>query len=373
MHGAALVRAIRSCDSEAKIYGMGGPLMAAEGVDILYDPTTKGTIGFVEVLKNYRFFKRLLDQFESVWKNDRPDLVIWVDFGGFNLALAERARQSGLPVLCIFSPSAWAYGIKRAVRMRSCVTKLAAVLPFEAAFYKKMGLEVTHVGHPLIDRVHPSVSRQVFRAAHGVGEDQTLIALLPGSRRQEIEKLLPPLLDAVKLISDVHSDAVFLLPVAASVDKSSIEAMVEKSGLTQVRLIDGGSYDLLNAADFGIIKSGTVTLEAAILGLPMVIFYRVSPLSFKIYNWLRNSEHKQQKFRIGLPNLVSGEDLAPELIQEHCNGRRIAEETLRFLNDPELMTRTRQALAKVKAEVGPPGVMERVAKMALELAKASRV
>lgn len=372
MHGAVLVKAIRSRDPEARIYGMGGPLMAAEGADILYDPTAKGTIGFIEVLKNYRFFRKLLDDFQNIWKNDRPDLVIWVDFGGFNLALAEHAHQVGLPVLCIFSPSAWAYGIKRAVKMRSCVTKLAAVLPFEAVFYKKMGLDVVHVGHPLIDRVKPSCSRQVFRANLGIKEDQRLIALLPGSRRQEIEKLLPPLLDAVKIILENHSDTVFILPVAPSIDRSSIENMIKESGLTQVKITNGGSYDLMNAADFGIIKSGTVTLEAAILGLPMIIFYRVNHLSYKIYKWLRNEDQKNEKLRIGLPNLVAGEELVPELIQEQCNGVRIAEEVLRFLNRPELMRETKEALAEVKDKVGPAGVMERVAEIALALAKSSK-
>lgn len=370
MHGAALIKAILEQDPEARIYGMGGPLMAAAGAEILHDPTAKGTIGFVEVLKNYRFFKKLLDRFEANWQTDRPDLVIWVDFGGFNLALAERARRNRIPVLCIFSPSAWAYGLKRAVRMGDCVTRLAAVLPFEADFYEKMGLQVTRVGHPLIDRVKPTCTREAFRAGLNIGETQPLVALLPGSRKQEIARLLPLLMDAVEEIIQEHPETTFVLPVASSIDKSEVKSALDSKGLTQVILTDGGAYDLMNAADLGLIASGTATLEAALLEMPMIVFYKVNNLSFRIYNILRNPEHRRtQKFRIGLPNLVAGEDVVPELVQEHCNGSSMARETLCFLNDPNLLSETRKNLKGLKERVGPPSVMTRVASIATELAK----
>jgi len=324
MHGAALVQAIRAEDPAARFWGMGGPLMAAAGVEILHDPTQASTIGFVEVLKNLRRFKKLLDTFEQSWTENRPDLVLWVGFGGFNLALAERAHKHGIPVLCIFSPSAWAYGQGRAVRMGRCVTKLAAVLPFEPEFYAQFGVDTVHVGHPLLDRVRPSKSRDEFRQELGVAEDERLVALLPGSRRQEIQRLLPAMLEASREIDKEFPQTVFALPVAPSIPQELVQEILDSVDHAPVKLLDGRAYDLMNAADLGVISSGTATLEAALLELPMVLVYKVSALSYRIYMMLGNKEYKKN-LRIALPNLISGEMTIPELIQENCTGQRIAE------------------------------------------------
>lgn len=369
MHGASLVRAIRAMDADAEFVGMGGPLMAAEGVQILHDPTTQSTIGFVEVIKNYRRFKRLLDVFETFWQKNRPDIMLWVDFGGFNLALAERAKKHGIPVLCLFSPSAWAYGQERAVRMGRCVDRLASVLPFETDFYSDFGVNAEYVGHPLIDRVLSGTSREAFREQLGIDHQTQLVALLPGSRRQELQRLLPVMLEAAETIVQQLPRVQFVLPIAPSLQMGEVEEILQSASRLPIQRLSGRAYDVMNGADLGLIASGTATLEAAILELPMIVTYRVSPISAAIYRLLAERKVRREGIRIGLPNLIAGHQIVPEVIQEQCNGENIADIAVDLLRSESKLHAMREALTNVRETIGPPGVMPRVAQMALELVK----
>lgn len=369
MHGADLVRAIQRIDPEAEIRGMGGPLMAAAGVEILYDPTAKSTIGFIEVVKNYRLFKRLLNRFEASWQERRPDLMIWVDFGGFNLALAERAHRHGIPVLCIFSPSAWAYGRKRAVRMGGCVSKLAAVLPFEADFYRNYGVDAEYVGHPLIDRVKSETTREEFRGQRGLEPGQPLIALLPGSRWQELRRLLPIMLRATHIIAAHRPDARFVLPVAPSINDVEVDGIMQSVEHPPIELLKGNSYAAMAGADLGLIASGTATLEAAILGLPLILAYRVSSVSAVIYRSLADRKIREEGVLLALPNLILGKRIVPEFIQEACTDENLARAALDILASPQRMKEIHDSMAELQEIIGPRDVMSRVARMALHLAE----
>jgi lipid-A-disaccharide synthase len=364
MHGAVLLNEIKKLVPEAVFYGVGGKQMAAAGMEVIFDPTNRSTIGFTEVIKSLRKIPRLFKEIGTQWDERRPDLMIWLDSGGFNLPLAKEAKKRGIPVVCMFSPSAWGYGEDRAVKLAERVELLLAVLPFEEAFYRKFGAKVTHVGHPLLDRVG-SPEPAEFRKRIGLAAHQKLVALLPGSRRQEILRLLPAMLEAAQ---ELNRDLAikWVLPLAASIDRSCLESVTNQYQI-DLEIITEGTYDLLAAADGAIIASGTATLEAAILNTPMVVIYSTSKLSFFIYKCLESKEHKAKPFLIGLPNLISGQEIVPELIQENLTAPNIASRLRRILTDAQYNAELRGQLQTVKEKIGPTGVMARAAKEIVRL------
>lgn len=367
MHGEALIGELKKLLPEASFYGIGGPRMAAAGMELIYDPTRRSTIGFAEVLKNLGRVKRILKAITKAWKARRPDLVIWLDSGGFNLMVAKAAKELGIPVVCIFSPSAWAYGWKRAVKLAERVTLLLAVLPFEAEFYRRFGVNTVYIGHPLLDRVKPERSPEELRHALELVESEKLVVLMPGSRRQEIERLLGPMLTAAAAI-DRDQFVKWILPVAASLDRQWLEALIAKYPV-RVKPVSGITYDVLAAADAAVIASGTATLEAAILGTPMVVAYKVSRLSILIYAMLENKDHRGKTWRIALPNLILDRDAVPEFIQKEMTPKNIYRALREILIDPERNQEVRRELNEVKRLIGPPGVMERAARECAYLIK----
>jgi lipid-A-disaccharide synthase len=365
MHGEALIQELKKLLPEASFYGIGGPRMAAAGMELIYDPTRRSTIGFVEVLRNLGKAKRILTAITKAWAKRRPALVIWLDSGGFNLMVAKAAKERGIPVVCIFSPSAWAYGWKRAVKLAERVELLLAVLPFEAEFYRGFGVNTVYIGHPLLDRVKPERNQEEVRHALDLVESEKLVVLMPGSRRQEIERLLGPMLTAAAAI-DRDQFVKWVLPVAASLDRKWLETLIAKYPV-QVKPVSGITYDVLAAADAAIIASGTATLEAAILGTPMVVAYKVSKLSVFVYKMLENKDHRGKPWRIALPNLILDRDVVPEFIQKETTPKNIYRALREILTEPERDETIRRELDEVKCLIGPPGVMERAARQCVDL------
>ena len=361
MHGEVLVRELRRQLPEAEFYGVGGPRMAAAGVELLYDPTRVSTIGFLEALRNLGRMKKLAAVITAAWQQRRPDLMIWLDSGGFNLVLAKAAQERQIPVYCMFSPSAWAYGEDRAVKLAERVKLLLAVLPFEADFYRQFGAAVRYVGHPLLDRVHNDQEPEAVRAALRMAGAQKLVVLMPGSRRQEIAKLLRLMLAAATEVAQTQPVR-FALPVAASLDRQGLEAIVGEFPV-ECSLFEAGVYNLLAAADAAVIASGTATLEAAILNTPLIVVYRISKLSYRIYKMMESPAHKGQELMVGLPNLIMGRRIVPELLQENLNAANIARELQKMLGDAEYNARLRRELQTVRERIGPPGVMQRAAEL----------
>lgn len=367
MHGEVLVRELQKKLPEARFTGVGGSRMAAAGVQLLYDPTGKSTIGFLEALRNLRRLKKLIREIVAAWEKDRPDVVIWLDSGGFNLVLAKEAKQMGIPVVCMFSPSAWAYGEDRARKLAERVQLLLAVLPFEADFYRKFGTNVIPVGHPLIDRVQSRILPLEYRARLELDPDRKLVALLPGSRRQEVAKLLPVMLETVAGLNDPSLQLV--LPVAASINRDWLESIISQYPV-KVTVTSGDVYELMAAADAAIIASGTATLEAAIIGVPMVIIYRISDLSYFVYRRLESPERRVRPW-IGLPNLIAGALVVPEVLQKELTPENVRVALQMMLYDPDINLRIRQELQKVREKIGPPGVMARAAELIAELVEKS--
>jgi lipid-A-disaccharide synthase len=361
MHGEVLIQAIKKRIPGAVFWGVGGPKMAAAGMEVFYNPLSHSTIGITEALKNLREMKRLLDRIVKQWDQRRPDLVVWLDSGGFNLPLAKEAKKRGIPVVCMFSPSAWAYAQGRAVKLAERVKLLLAVLPFEADFYRKFGTTVTYIGHPLLDRVHTQVAPADYRSRLELKPGEKLVALMPGSRRQEIERLLPPMLVAAQSL-DEGLNLRWVLPVAATIDQKWLDSFLAGFRVP-VEIITGGVYDLLAAADGAIIASGTAALEAAILNTPMVIIYRISKLSLFIYRLLESPEHKGKPAIVGLPNLIMNEKVTPEFTQEDLTPENIAGALNQIITDKQFNAKIRHELARVKEMIGPPGVMDRAAEL----------
>lgn len=373
MHGATLVREIRKLDPGAEFYGMGGPLLAGAGVKISFDPTRYSTIGFLEAAGQYFRFRRLLRVFTRLLTENRPDVLLWIDFGGFNLALAEQARKLSIPVVCLFAPSAWAYGKKRAVRMRNCVSHLAAVMGFEADFFRSFGLKVTYTGHPLLDRVEGVLPREQWRKTRGIGDEETVVVLMPGSRRQEVEALLPVMLAAAKKLAGEDPEAGkkirFFLPLAPTIEKWRLNALL--ANFPEVTVVNEDIYPLLAGADLGVITSGTATLEAALLGLPAVVVYRLSPITVFIFRrWLRNKEEKNRELLVALPNLIAGRKVIPELIQEDLTPENLKNEMAKLLWDEKARAEIKAEYTKLQDQLGPPGVMARVARIVMAEAQA---
>ncbi len=365
MHGAALIEALRKIQPQAEFYGIGGAKMAASGMEVIADPTTQSTIGFVEVLKNIRKMKRLLNEVIGLWEKRRPDLVIWLDSGGFNLFLAKAAKECGIPVVCIFSPSAWAYAQNRAVKLAERVDLLLAVLPFEAEFYRKFGTKVTYIGHPLLDRVQTNRESALVRQDLGITNIEKMVLLMPGSRQQEIQKMLPLMLHTVRELSQSYSIK-WVLPVAASINRNWLEEMIAAAEV-RVTLVQEGVYNLMAAADAAVITSGTATLEAGILGLPMVVVYRISWLSSLIYRSLEADEHRGKPVMVALPNLIMQRKFLPELLQEQLTYQNLTLELRKMIEDEQESKSLRDELAKMRELIGPPGVMERAAQLIMEL------
>ena len=365
LHAAALIRAVRRQDPAAEIWGMGGPLMAEAGAEIIIDPTRESTFGYLEAAKKYLVFKKYLKQLTRLLKERRPDVMVWVDFGGFNLLLAEQAAALSIPVVCLFPPSAWAYSKGRAARVAGCVTHIASVLPFEADFYREYGVKVTYVGHPLIDRVKPTVEPERWRRSHHVSKEEKVVLLMPGSRRQEVRQLLPVMLEAISQMAAVDRQLRFFLPVAPTIGRELIGPYLSSyPGL--VSTVDSSEvYNVMAAAELGILASGTATLEAALLGMPMIVIYRLGRASAFLFKILMNEEKREEPLMVALPNLIKRRRVVPELIQHELTTENLVAQFRLLLETEGLRAEMRNELKELPSLLGPPGIMERVATIVL--------
>jgi lipid-A-disaccharide synthase len=357
LHGSALVRAVKELAPSADFFGAGGPKLKAEGVELIYDLTSIAVIGFFEVLKNLATFKRVFHTILEETRKRRPDLAVLIDYPGFNLALAKELRKLGIPVIYYISPQVWAWGRNRVKAIKRDVDKMLVILPFEKAFYERHGLTVTFVGHPALDSVKPSMTKSAFCAAAGLDAGKLTIALLPGSREKEIRSLLPVMLKACAIIRSYMSpDAVqFLVLRSPSVPEPVFAEQLRTNPDLPVKMVAGLTYDGIASSDFCLVCSGTATLETGIIGTPMVILYKVHPLT-----WLYMRLLIRIPF-VGLVNIVKGKKVAEEFIQLNCVPWGIADSVLPVIKDRERLAELRQELAGIRKELGAPGASRRAA------------
>lgn len=364
IHAAAVTAAIKKIDSSAEVFGMGGDALRNAGGEVLFDIKDHGVMGFVEVLKKLPDLFKLRDDFEKVMDERKPDCLITVDYPGFNMKLAKLAHDKGIPVVSYIAPSAWAWHKSRAKKVAKIVDKVACIFPFEYDVYKEAGAYVEFVGHPLVDIVKPSMTKEEAMAFAGKEEGKKLILLMPGSRLMEIEKMLPTLLEAAKIIKKQLPEVSFVMPRAGTIPISLLEEKIQASGL-DVKITEGNNYDLFSVADLALATSGTVTLEAALCGLGSVIVYKTNPVTYFIAKLLVNIPH------IGLPNIVAAKSVVPELIQNDFTPARVAQEALALL-ECERNAKMKEDLAFVKERLGKPGAVGRVAELVLKIAREKR-
>ena len=326
MHGAALMEALKRLAPDMRFGGMGGARMREAGL-IGLDSRELSVVGLVEVAEKLPAILRAYAGLKRRLKSERPDAVVLIDFPDFNLRFASVARRLGIPVIYYISPQVWAWRKGRVKKIARLVDRMLVVFPFEVPIYEKAGVPVEYVGHPLAGRVWSKAAREEARRELGIPEEGAVVALLPGSRTGEVRRILGPLLKAGEIIEKRLGEKVrFVLPAADSIDLPLIDGFLRESALS-VTVVRGRMHQALRAADAAAVASGTATLETALAGTPMVIVYRVSYVSYRIGKMILGN------ISIGLPNIVAGRKVVPELIQDAMSPEGVAAEVVSILKD----------------------------------------
>ncbi|MDD5465979.1 MAG: lipid-A-disaccharide synthase [Candidatus Omnitrophica bacterium] len=371
---ANLVGAIKNLEPDIKISGAGGARLAKAGCEIFYDIQGLAVMGLFDVLKKLPKFFELKKIILSKIDADKPDAVILVDFSGFNLRLAKAVNPSTtlridgeqgrtinkrIPVIYYVSPQLWASRESRINCIKKFISMMVVLFKFEEEFYKQRGIQAACVGHPLIDLVKPALEKQEFANNFRIDPSKKIIALLPGSRKQEIKIILPLMLKAAALINKAIPQAQFIIAKAPNLDQQLYWDECKKFNL-DFKIIDGLTYDCLNIAQASIVCSGTATLEAAIMQKPFVIVYKTNILNYLLYR-------PQIKIPyIGMVNIVAGRKIVPEFIQFGARPKIISKSMIELLQDPLSANRMSQDLKAVKDSLGQPGAAGRAAKLILE-------
>lgn len=358
MHAAHLVSAIKALNPGVTFSGLGGQEMKDAGVEIYEDFTRLAVVGFVEVLKHYGEFRRCFDLVLAKARETRPRAVILVDYPGFNLRLAPELKKLGLKVFYYISPQVWAWKADRVEAIKKFTDKMLVLFQFEKDFYAKYGMDVDFVGHPLADMVHVTVPRETWLADMGLDSRATTIGILPGSRRREIQTLLPVMLDAARILHRENPRTQFLLLKAPTIPKDFLQSFLQNNALP-LTVSENNFYDALNACDVCLVASGTATLETALLNKPMVVIYKTSFLTWALARMLIKIPY------IGLVNVVAGKKIVPECVQFDATGNKIAAELSKIYRNPAEMARTQEDLQKVKGSLSS-GAGRRAAEVILQ-------
>jgi len=361
LHGANLIRAARDIDPGLCFFGVGGDKMAGAGCEIRVDMRDLAVMGLVEVATRLPTIRKAFKSIRALfYGEDRPDLLVLIDYPGFNLRLAREAKRAGIPVLYYICPKIWASRAGRKKRIVRDVERLAAIFPFEVELFRGEPITVEYVGNPLLDEYHEPAPRSEVLQSLGLDPAGQVVGLFPGSRKSEIRYILPTILETAKQLLRRHSGIQFLMPLAPNLQRGELELTVRQYDL-QVALVQDDIYDLSAACDVILTVSGTVTLQAALAGTPMVILYKADPLTYAIGKRLVRIP------LVGLPNIIAGKEIVREFIQEQADPAGLTGELARLLEDQEYLETVSDNLAGVKERLGSPGCSERVARMICEM------
>ncbi len=362
LHGAALARELRALDPSIALIGFGGAEMAAAGVTLRQNYTDYNVMGISAVLLNLRRIFALLDDLTHLMEEERPDVLVIIDYPDFNWRLAARAKERGIPVFSYIPPSAWAWRKGRAKSCAALADEIVAIFPHELPPYEAAGANISFVGNPLIDTVRAEMEPEEACRHFGIEENDVPILLMPGSRREEIERLLPPMLGAAEILQTRDPARRFFLPVAGGVDEQRIEEHLAASPV-EVTLTHDARYALMKAARAAIAASGTVVMEAAVMGLPAVVLYRMSALSYFVGRLLVDVP------RFSLPNILLGETFETELLQGAVQPERIAAAMEPIIADGEARSYVTERLARAVEMLGEPHAARRVAEKIIALGR----
>ncbi len=359
-HAAEFVDALHQIDPEIRASGMGGDAMRRAGVDVFFDSSIIAVVGLIEVLKHWGDIKRAMAAVEQRLEQERPDLLILVDYPEFNLKMARVARRLGIHVLFYISPQVWAWRPKRIHKIGGLIDHMAVIFNFERAHYERAGIPVSFVGHPLVDKVPTGIDAAAVRAQLGFAAEERVVGLFPGSRQSEIARLLPLLLEVAREMRERDPRLRFVLPVASTLDAGDVEQRCRDAGL-DIRVSRDDIYELICACDAIATCSGTVTLEIALLGTPMCILYRMSALSYAIMRRLITIPH------IGLANIVAGGAVVREFLQRDATPGAIGDELFRLLDDAQYRREVVAGLGRVRENLGEGQGAENMARLVISL------
>ncbi|MBW2595253.1 MAG: lipid-A-disaccharide synthase [Deltaproteobacteria bacterium] len=360
LHGFNLVKAMHRIDPRIRFYGIGGEKLREAGVEIVANSSEMAVVGLTEVLSKLGFILKVRRKLKKFLQEKRPDLLILIDYPDFNLPLAKEARKNGVKVFYYISPQVWAWRKGRIHTIAKLVDRMAVILPFEAPIYERVKLDVSFVGHPLLDAVKRKYTREEALQKFDLRDGITTVGILPGSRDSEVMKLLPEMLKAAEILEDRQPSVQFVLPLADTLNYDFVADIVSQYS-ANVKIVKDDVYDVIGLSDIAMVASGTATLETALLGTPMVIVYKISTLSYLIGRAVVNVDN------IGLVNIIAGKTVVPELIQGDANPEKMADEVYNILTSGSRMDEMKKELLDVSKKLGGPGASERTARLACEM------
>ncbi len=353
-YGALLAQELHLLDPNLKLSGVGGDTMAEAGVEIQHHVRDMAVVGLTEVLSKYSKLKAVFDDVVHKILTTRPNVVVLIDYPGFNIRLAKAIKGSGIPVVYYISPQIWAWHRKRVHDIAAYCDRILVIFDFEEELYADEGYTAKYVGHPLLDRMklrEPVNLRQELN----VPEQTRIIGFLPGSRNQEIERLLPIYLNAAKLLHEGGLDIAYFLAAAPLINRAFLDKLVSSFDLP-VKIFPGRAYDVMASSDLLFIASGTATLEAAVIGTPMIVTYKTGTITYMVGKSVLNVDW------LALPNIIANAEIVPELLQHNCKPEFLAGLTLNILGDPQSYGEMKANLAAVRARLGGTGASSRAAK-----------
>lgn len=337
---------MNAADPGCTFWGLGGDHMIKQGLEALHHANDLSVTGFIEVIKHLAYFKQVMADVISACQKRKPDAAILIDYPGFNIRLGVKLKAMGIPVYYYISPQVWAWKKGRVKTMKTFISRMFVIFPFEEHFYRDHGIPVTFAGHPLVEKNFDILEKDEFYAKTGLNPGKPLVALLPGSRRNELERLADPLVDSVIHLKARHPELQFAVAGLSSLDKRYYQAF---EVFDDIPVLEDQTYSLAAYADAAIVASGTASLEVAYLGTPLVVVYRIALLSYIIGKILVHIEH------LAMPNLILSERAVPELIQGYANGPTIAKEIDRLLTDDSSRSDMVNKLSTLKDRLGNPG------------------
>ncbi len=359
-HAAEFVEQLKLEQPDLQLSGMGGKAMKNAGVDVFFDSSIIAVVGLVEVLRHWSDIKRAMGIVKQRLDQARPDLLILVDYPEFNLKMARHARELGIKVLFYISPQVWAWRPKRIHKIGSLIDHMAVIFKFEKQYYEKAGIPVSFVGHPLVDKVKAGIDAQKIRADLGISKHEKVVGLFPGSRHSEISRLLPMMFATARRMQAREPKLKFLLPVASSLDFDELSERSKNSGL-DIIVTQDEIYDVISCCDAIATCSGTVTLEIALLNIPMCILYKMSWLSYLIMSRLITIPY------IGLANIVADKAVVKEFLQQDANPDAVSRELFELLENQTYRDQVKQGLEQVRENLGAGDGARTMAKLVLSL------
>jgi lipid-A-disaccharide synthase len=372
LHGSGLIRELKNINSFLQFFGIGGDRMKKEGMELIYHIDRLSIMGFFEVLKNIGLIREVMKTMVKLAEQRKPDLVVLIDYPGFNLRFAKRVKKMGTPIAYYISPQVWAWGGNRVKKMKGLIDKMIVIFPFEKDIYKKFDIDCEFVGHPLLEVVRPVLSKEDFQSKFDLRKNEALLGLLPGSRWQEVEKILPIMVQTAELLGARIKNLRVMLGLASTIKKKKVEIIldqfkskvdpsillrVDPEHSRRVEIIENLTYDLMKHSDLLLVASGTATLESAILGTPFLVLYKTGFWTYLLAKSLVSIPN------IALANVVAGKKIVPEYIQNKAVPKDIAEEMYDILTNKPRYKSIQNELSLVKEKIGEVGASKKAAQI----------